>query len=324
MLNNERVISGIKDDVVVQVKSAVGETLTEVNSAAILSTLEEVVNDKLPDAVDAGGGQFVIPVGVVGGEVDATIVGTANVSVTNWPADLASGTNQISANGKLDSIVTNTGNINTKVTSIDNKTPALTAAPTTTTSATPVCQIPEFVPGKQLHVQTTAGFANAASKLLFGFNNDTGLSCSVTRVHCSNLQTSSITGVFTWLYVKRGTGLITLGSGATEITGLTSPALVTSMRDPAYSVPVGFTFWTGGSLGGTVTTLESARWTTDEVSPNGNGLAEMILGEGCYHDLFDFSDDPIVIPDQYSLAVVCDSTATNGQTLVDFNICFKI
>lgn len=307
-MNNQVVIVGTTSDVTLNVKTPDGQTVATEISHPIADL----------------GGQDAVVVAVAQGEIDAKQSGSWNINVSNFPADPASGTNQIAANGKLDTIGTNTGTTATKVTSIDNKTPALTSAPTTLTNAVPVCQIPDFVPGKQLHVQTSAGIANGANKLLFGFNNDTGLACYVTRVHAANMQTTSISGVFSFLYVRRGTGLITLGSGATEITGVTSPALITAMRDPAYSVPVGFTFWTGGSLGGTISTIESARWTTDEVSPNGSGLSEMILAQGNYQDLWDFSEDPVVVPDQYSLAVVCDSTTTNGSTLVDFNIRFGV
>lgn len=265
-------------------------------------------------------GIYALP-GIVLNNVDVNFNGPQPVNVQNFPVDLANGTNQLSANGKLDTVITHTSNTATNTNSINGKLPSLTTSPTTLTSAIPVRQAPSLVPGKQLHVQTSAGIANAANKMLLGFNNDTGLACYVTRIHAINTQTSAISGVFTWIYVRRGSGLIT---GGTEITTLTSPALVPSMRDPAYSVPVGFTFWTNGTLGGTITTLESARWTTDEISANGSGLAEMILAQGNYSDLWDFQDDPIVIPDQYSLAVICDATMTNGQTLIDLNICFGV
>lgn len=289
---------------VVEVKSATGET---VSTNLLLDGNPVAEANPLPVAVT--------------NELTVGFASPPAVEVNNFPADPASGTNQVTANGKLDTVITHTSNTATNTNSINGKLPSLTTSPTTLTSAIPVRQAPSLVPGKHLHVQTSAGIANAANKMLLGFNNDTGLACYVTRIHCANLQTSPISGVFTWLYVRRATGLI---SGGTQLTTLTSPAIVPSMRDPSFSVPVGFTFWTNATQAGTITTLESARWTTDEVSPNGSGLAEMILAQGNYHDLWDFQDDPIVIPDQYSLAVVCDSTATNGQTLVDFNIQFGV
>jgi hypothetical protein len=94
------------------------------------------------------------------------------------------------------------------------------------------------------------------------------------------------------------------------------------MRDPRIAVPSGFTWTTFGDLNGTIENIESVRWTTDEVSPNGTGLAEMILANGVFKDPWNFEDDPVVVPNGYALAVMCDSTTTNGQTLVDFNIRF--
>jgi hypothetical protein len=179
-----------------------------------------------------------------------------------------------------------------------------------------------LVAGKQLHVQTNAPIANGANKMLFGFSNGTGAPVYVTRIHAVNMQTSAIVGVFTYIYVMRGTSPITNGtSGATLTTG-TTPAIVPSIRDPSFAVPSGLTWTTFGKMNGTVTTLESARWTTDEVSPNGAGFAEMMLGQGNYKDLWDFEEDPIVVPDGQALAVVCDASMTNGQTLVDFNLRF--
>jgi hypothetical protein len=180
----------------------------------------------------------------------------------------------------------------------------------------------ELVYGKQLHVQTNAAIANAANKMLLGFSNGTGQSVYVTRVHCVNMQTSPITGVFTYLYLKRGSSPITNGTSGVTLTTITTPAIVPAMSDPAFSIPAGLTWTTFGDMNGTVTQLESARWTTDEVSPNGSGLAEMILAQGNHKDLWSSEDVPIVVPDGQALAVICDSTATNGQTLVDFNIRF--
>jgi len=180
----------------------------------------------------------------------------------------------------------------------------------------------ELVPGKELHVQTSAAIANAPNKMLLGFSNGTGASVYVTRIHVINMQTSSIVGVFTYLYVKRGTSPITNGTSGVTLTTGTTPAIIPAMFDPSFAIPSGLTWTTFGDLNGTITQIESTRWTTDEVSPNGSGLAEMILAKGNYKDIWSFEENPIVVPNGQSLAVVCDSSTTNGQTLVDFNIRF--
>lgn len=220
----------------------------------------------------------------------------------------------------LSSVVENTDEIEPKLDTIAGKFPTLTSTDqSTTTNAFPVRQVPSFVPGKQLHVQTNAAIANAANKMLLGFSNTTGQTVYVTRVHAINMQSSPISGVFTYFYLKRGTTAITGGS---VLTTASTPAILPSMRDPTITIPSEIEWRTAGTLGGTIDVLESARWTTDEVSPNGSGLAELILGAGNYQDLWDFSEDPVVVPHSYSLAVMCDSTTTNGQTLIDFNIRF--
>lgn len=176
-----------------------------------------------------------------------------------------------------------------------------------------------FTAGKQLHVQTSVGVANAANKLLFGFSNTTGATCYVTRMHATNTQTATISGVLCQLNVQTGSSIIT---GGTTINNASSPLLVAAYRDPSFTIPAGLTFNTNGTLGGTIRTLESVRWSTDELSANGNGLPHEILALGAYHDLFNFSEDPLVILNGYSCAIVTDAAATNGTTLVDFNIRF--
>lgn len=96
--------------------------------------------NKFPDKIDAGGGQFVVPVGVVAGEVSAVIDGTVDVEVQNFPVDPASGTNQLSALTKLDSLIAkfptapvadrlkvveqNSSDIHTQLSTINSKLPS--------------------------------------------------------------------------------------------------------------------------------------------------------------------------------------------------------
>jgi hypothetical protein len=195
---------------------------------------------------------------------------------------------------------------------------ASTATPSTTASGVPVRAVPDWAPGKQIHAQTSVGVANAANKLLFGFTNTTGATVYIKRVHISNTQTTSIAGVMCQMNVQIGTAAI---SGGTTVTPISSPALVASCRDISNALPAGLTFNTNGALGGTVSTIESVRWTTDEVQPNGAGsLSELIFAIGTALDTFDFSDDPIPVANNQSFGVVCDSAASNGSSLIDLNI----
>jgi hypothetical protein len=101
----------------------------------------------LPDLIDIGGGQLVLPVGVLAGDVGAIQSGMWTVSVSNFAADPATNTSQVTANGHLSDIKTAVQNItqlppalsdgalivtdanivlvSTAVQSIDTKTPAL-------------------------------------------------------------------------------------------------------------------------------------------------------------------------------------------------------
>jgi hypothetical protein len=66
-----------------------------------------------------------------------------------------------------------------------------------------------------------------------------------------------------------------------------------------------------------IATLEAGRY----VVQASQGVANDIAAKGVYQDIFDFRNDPIVVPNGYSLAVVCDSTAGwNGAIMLDFNI----
>lgn len=197
--------------------------------------------------------------------------------------------------------------------------PNASASPIAGSVGVPVRAVLDVTPGKQIHAQPSAGIANAAGKLLFGFTNSTGATLYVERVHLSNTQQTAILGVLCQMNVQVGTGAIT---GGTTVTPASSPALVAGCHDVRNAIPSGITFNTGGALGGAVTTIESVRWTTDEVTPNGNGsLAELIFAMGRGLDIFNFANSPIVVPDGYSMGVVCDAAASNGTTLVDFNIC---
>lgn len=193
-----------------------------------------------------------------------------------------------------------------------------TAAPSTTASGIPVRSVPDWAPGKQIHAQTSVGVTNGANKLLFGFTNTTGATVYVARAHLSNTQTTSITGVMCQINVQVGTSAIT---GGTTVTTISSPALIASCRDISNPIPAGITFNTNGALGGTISTLESVRWSTDEVQANGSGsLSELIFAIGSALDTFNFTEDPIPVANNQSFGIVCDASATNGATLVDFNI----
>lgn len=193
----------------------------------------------------------------------------------------------------------------------------VTTAPTVTAPGLPVRVIPTVSGGLEIHAQTSAAITNAANKLLFGFTNNTGADVFVSRVNLSNKQSATIAGVVGTMSVQIGTGAITAG---TTVNSGSSPALVAACFDVRNAVPADIVFNTGGTLGGTVYTLENANWSTDEVSANGTGLAAEIAAKGVYADVFNFEDNPIVVPNGYSCGVVCDAALTNGQTLVDFNI----
>lgn len=75
-----------------------GDMATETTLAAL--------NDKIPDAIDIGGGQLIVPVAVLAGEIDAKQSGTWNVNISNFPPDPSTNTNQLAANTKLDTIIT--------------------------------------------------------------------------------------------------------------------------------------------------------------------------------------------------------------------------
>jgi hypothetical protein len=193
----------------------------------------------------------------------------------------------------------------------------VTSAPATNAAAIPTREVPAYAAGRQYHTQTSAGIANAASKLLFGFSNSTGGNVYIDRINLSNTQTGTIAGVVGQMNVQTGSSAIT---GGTTINGVSSPSLVASYRDPSLADPSGLTWNTNGTLGGTVKTIESCLWSTDELNANGTGMACEIAALGVYNDPFNFRDDPIVVPNGYSIAVVCDSALTNGSTKVDFNL----
>lgn len=64
----------------------------------------EITVANIPEPLDAGGGQLVVPVAVMVGEVDARQSGSWSVAINNFPADPASGTNQTTANSHLSEI----------------------------------------------------------------------------------------------------------------------------------------------------------------------------------------------------------------------------
>lgn len=207
---------------------------------------------------------------------------------------------------------------NTSLSSIDGKLPALSTNPSTTDSAVPVRQIPAKAPGSLYHVTHTSSITNAPNKLLFGFSNASGANIYVEKIHCLNAQTATHSGTVARLQVQSGSSAIT---GGTTVTGVSSPALVATSRNPTISGPSGLTWNTNGTLGGTVVTHEQCWWSTDEITANGTGTANEIATRGVYQDVFDFCDDPIVVPNKYSIAVTCDSTAAwNGVTIVDYNL----
>ncbi len=206
---------------------------------------------------------------------------------------------------------TTLGAVNTKIPSSASADPATTAA------AVPVRQVPDFVKGRAIYATTNGAFANAANKLLFGFFNNTGATLYVKSIELDNAQTATIAGNVGLMIVQRSNAAIT---GGTTINNGSSPALVTSVNNPSESVPAGITWNTNGTLGGTVEQIEVMRWSTDELGANMTGLAAEIAALSTVKPTFDFSDDPIDVPNGYSLAVVTDANLTNGQTLVDFQL----
>ena len=290
-----------------------------------------------------------IAVVAAGGEVSAVQEGEWTVTVEDAPATgFPSLENQVTANGHLSSmkdmltsisdrlpaalingtLITTEANstlIRTSLDHLDNKTPGMiTSDPVPNTQAPPVRIVPAFVSGKELHVQTSAGIANGANKILFGLNNSTTKVLYISRVRISNTQTSNISGSLVWMYCRRSTGLIT---GFTELTQISSPALLLGYRDPQYALPSGLVFLTAGTFGGTVHSLDSCQWSTDAFNPANQDMTAIIAAYGIYHDTFSFEDDPIVVPNGYSFGVQCDALMAdgnppNGQTLVDLNIRF--
>jgi hypothetical protein len=262
----------------------------------------------------------------------SNMAGSLSVAIasnqTTLPVSIAATVNvetELSATGALatdasvDGIETLLGTGNTNTSNISAKLPTLaTATPATSASAIPVRQVPGYTPGSLHHVSHTSSITNAPNKLLFGFTNASGGDIFVEKIHAINAQTATHSGTLARLQIQSGSSAIT---GGTTVTGVSSPALVVSSRNPTLSGPSGLTWNTAGTLGGTVRTVEQCWWSTDEVTPNGTGVANDIAAKGVYQDIFDFRNDPIVVPNGYSLAVVCDSTAGwNGAIMLDFNI----
>lgn len=340
MSSNHVIIEGTSSNVVLEVKTPAGQTVTETNSADIL-TASQSIDGKLPGLVNLGG-QDCVPTAIQGGTIDVgqngTWTVTANLGALNGAATentlLTASTSLSSMDAKMNSlgqkVAANSMPVviagdqtpvpisSSALTSIDSKLPSLSTNPLPTDSALPVRQVPAKSPGTLYHVTHTLTIANAANKLLFGFSNGSGANVYVEKIHVINAQTATHSGTVARLQVQSGSSGITAG---TTITGVSSPALVATCRNPTLSGPSGLTWITNGTLAGTIKTHEQCWWSTDEITAAGSGFAHDIAAKGVYQDVFDFCDDPVVVPNGYALAVVCDSTAGwNGVTIVDFNL----
>ena len=339
-MSNQVIIAGQTPDFTINVTTPVGQTITEANSASIKAAVESV-DAKLPDPVNLGG-QDCIPTAIQGGTIDVGQNGAWTVTANLGTISTAATENtQLVGNARLSSIDGKLNSLGQKVmansvpvaiagdqtpvpvsgallTSIDSKLPTLTTNPAVNASAMPVRQVPSRTPGTLTHVTHSLAITNLPNKLLFGFSNGSGANVYVDRIHLINAQNATHSGTIARVQVQSGSSAIT---GGTTISAVTNPALIQCCRNPSLSGPSGLTWNTAGTLGGTVQTHEQCWWSTDEVTANGTGVANDIASKGVYNDVFDFCDDPIVVPNGYSLAVVCDSTAGwNGTMFVDFNL----